>query len=47
MINYAAWQNGMKTQKQYFEAIFGPISKFILNLDLVGVSLSKGANKGN
>ena len=37
----------LKHEKQYFEAIFGPISKFDLNLHSVGVSSSKGANKGN
>ena len=36
-----------KHEKQYFEAIFGSISKFDLNLDSVGVSSSKYANKGN
>ena len=37
----------MKTLKQYFKAIFGPISKFDLNFDSVGVSSTKVANKGN
>ena len=35
------------TKKQYFKAIFILISKFDLNLDSVGDSTSKWANKGN
>ena len=37
----------LKQEKWYFEAIFGPISKFDLNFDSVGVPSSKGDNKGN
>ena len=47
VINCATWQNGINTRETVFEAIFVPISKFDLNLDSVGVSSSKGANKGN
>ena len=37
----------MKTGKRNFKAIFGPISKFYLIFDLVGVFSSKGDNKSD